>query len=82
MADGNDVVTDLLVRNLLEILNEKDGAIRRALLVELWSEDAIFIDPEAAHQGTEKIDKAIAWLAQCFPGSPSPWLVPYVHNMA
>ena len=68
MADGNDVVTDLLVRNLLELFNEKDGAIRRALLAELWSEDAIFIDPEAAHQGPEKIDKAIEWLAQCFPG--------------
>jgi hypothetical protein len=68
MAEGKDLVTELLVRNLLELFNQKDDAVRRSLLLQMWSEDAIFIDPEAAHVGHKEIDQAIRWLFQSFPG--------------
>ena len=75
MADGNDVVTDILVRNLLELFNEKDGAVRRALLAELWSENAVFIDPDAIHRGPESIDRPLNGSFNALPASSSLWQV-------
>ena len=54
MTATNGFEGDLLIRNLLELFNERNGITRRKLLSELWSENAVFIDPEGAHQGPGK----------------------------
>ena len=68
MTAANGFEGDLLIRNLLELFNERNGITRRKLLSELWSENAVFIDPEGAHQGREKIDQAVERLFDSFPG--------------
>jgi hypothetical protein len=58
----------LLERNLLEVFNGVDAMKRREAIVELWSENCIFIDPEGIHRGTRELDEAAGKLFTQFPG--------------
>ncbi len=60
MSDLND--------RYLACWNETDPGRRRALLDELWTEDATYTDPLADVRGRDQIDATIAAVQQQFPG--------------
>ncbi|MEN3335470.1 MAG: hypothetical protein V7641_4835 [Blastocatellia bacterium] len=58
----------LLERNLLEVFNVVDAMKRGEMIVELWSENCVFIDPEGVHRGTQELNEAAGKLFTQFPG--------------
>ena len=58
----------LLLRNLEEVFGEPDAPRRRAAIADLWTADAVFIDPGGRHVGPAEIDAAVAGLHALFPG--------------
>lgn len=64
---ANDIAT-LLTRNLFDIFGETDPVRRRAVIAELWAEDALFVDPHATARGHDAVDAAVAALHARFPG--------------
>ena len=48
--------------------NETDPAARRALIEQLWADDATYTDPVADVRGHEEIDATIEAVQQQFPG--------------
>jgi hypothetical protein len=68
MADTSSTVERLLKRNLLEVFGEHDAAKRRAVIEELFVEDAIFSDPHQRRQGREALNGAVAALHELLPG--------------
>jgi hypothetical protein len=59
----NDVVA-----RYLDCWNETDPVARRKLIDEVWSADAVYIDPLAAARGRAEIDATIAAVQTQFPG--------------
>ena len=54
----SDSISTLLLRNLSEVFGENDPARRRAALVEIFHEDAVFYDPNGgAYHGRHEIDR-------------------------
>jgi hypothetical protein len=68
MADTSSTVEIPLKRNLLEVFGEHDAAKRRAVIEELFVEEAIFSDPHQRHVGREALDGAVAALHELLPG--------------
>jgi len=50
-------ITTLLTRNLHEVFGEGDPDRRRAAVRELYTEDAVFYDPQGIHKGHDAIDE-------------------------
>jgi len=48
-------IETLLTRNLQEVFGEGDPDRRRAAVADLFTEDAVFYDPQAIHQGRDAI---------------------------
>ena len=63
-----DDIATLLTRNLFEVFGEADPARRRAAIDELWTEDALFVDPHGSLSGRDAVDDAVAALHMRFPG--------------
>ncbi|PXY23826.1 polyketide cyclase [Prauserella coralliicola] len=59
---------DELARRYLGSWNERDPATRRALVGELWADDARYIDPIAVAEGRDAIDDVLATAQRRFPG--------------
>lgn len=64
----SDRVAELLLRNLLDVFDERDGDRRRAALAELWAPDAVFVDPEGRFVGHDAVDRIVAKLHGGTPG--------------
>ncbi|HEX4246384.1 MAG TPA: nuclear transport factor 2 family protein [Pseudonocardia sp.] len=64
--DGTDAtpdrVSELLLRNLLDVFDERDGDRRLAAIAELWAPDAVFVDPEGRFVGHAALDATVAQL--------------------
>lgn len=56
------------VERYLAIWNEKDPAVRRAAIDELWTENPVYVDPLGAAEGRDAIDAFIGAAQQQFPG--------------
>lgn len=65
---SSDRVSELLVRNLMEVFDERDGDRRRAAIAELWAADAVFVDPEGRFVGHDAVDAVAAKLQDGTPG--------------
>jgi SnoaL-like domain len=63
-----DTVETLLKRNLHEVFGERDARKRREAIVQLWSEDCVFIDHSGKSQGRDELDRAVGVLHQRLPG--------------
>jgi len=50
-ATEEAVVTDVLLRNLTEVFDERDRNRRRAAIAELWAADGLFVDPMGRFTG-------------------------------
>ncbi|KAA5835981.1 nuclear transport factor 2 family protein [Saccharopolyspora hirsuta] len=59
---------DELARRYLAAWNERDPVERRALIDELWTEDARYVDPIATAEGRAAVDDVVATAQQQFPG--------------
>jgi hypothetical protein len=57
-----EVVSELLLRNLTQVFDERDGDRRRTAIAELWAPDAVFVDPMGRFTGHAALDAAIAEL--------------------
>jgi hypothetical protein len=62
-----DVIESLLKRNLYAVYGERDAEKRRAAIADIWTADAIFIDPDGHHLGQAALDEAVARLQGQFP---------------
>jgi hypothetical protein len=49
-----DIAT-LLTRNLLDVFGEGDDARRRAVVDEIFNEDAVFVEPRGVYHGRDEI---------------------------
>lgn len=58
-ATEEAVVADVLLRNLVEVFDERDRDRRRAAIAELWAVDGLFVDPMGRFTGHEALDEAI-----------------------
>ena len=53
-----DSISNLLVRNLREVFGEGDPVRRRAAIVDLFTDDCVFCDPQTGvHRGRDAIDR-------------------------
>ena len=57
-----------LIERYLATWNETDAGKRRALIDELYAEEASYVDPMAEAHGREAIDTTIAAVQAQFPG--------------
>ncbi|MFI0453395.1 nuclear transport factor 2 family protein [Actinomadura sp. 6N118] len=51
----------------IDIWNEKDAAVRRAAIDEVWTENAAYTDPLVTVEGRDALDATIAAVQQQFP---------------
>lgn len=63
MADVNAVI-----RRYIDVWNETDSRQRRALIAQVFTEDAGYTDPLASVRGHEAIDQFVAAAQAQFPG--------------
>jgi len=57
-----------IIERYLAAWNETDPAARRALIDELWAENASYTDPLGEARGRAEIDAVIAGVQAQFPG--------------
>ncbi len=57
-----------LIDRYLACWNETDEAARRALVSQVWAEDATYVDPLAEARGRDEIDATIAAVQGQFDG--------------
>lgn len=67
-AVASDRTSELLLRNLMDVFDERDGDRRRATIAELWTPDALFVDPEGRFTGHAAIEETVATLRDRTPG--------------
>jgi hypothetical protein len=60
-------ISTLLTRNLHEIFGENDPARRRAVIDEIYTEDIVFHEPNAAYRGHDAIDRVAGALRATHP---------------
>lgn len=77
-----DVTESLLKRNLYAVYGERDAEKRRAVIADIWSADADFIDPDGHHSGQAASDEAVARLQRQFPEYVFPNSVRYRRSTA
>ncbi|MGJ7036837.1 hypothetical protein J2Y63_000073 [Shinella sp. BE166] len=53
---SHDIAT-LLMRNLLDVFGEGDAARRRAVVDEIFHEDAVFVEPHGIYRGRDEISR-------------------------
>jgi len=63
----NDVET-LLRRNITDVFGERDAALRRQAIAEIFAEDCVFTAPDGLHRGRDAIDAAVVALHARLPG--------------
>ena len=63
-----DTIETLIKRNLHEVFGERDVQKRRKAIVQLWTEDCVFIDHNGKISGREALDRAVATLHERLPG--------------
>src|SRR5882757_7125360 len=61
-ATEEAAVAEVLLRNLVEVFDERDRNRRRAAIAELWAADGLFVDPMGRFTGHEALDGAIQTL--------------------
>lgn len=61
-----DVTT--LVDRYIEMWNETDTAKRRALIADVWTADAIYVDPALRGDGRDGIHAMVGQVHERFPG--------------
>lgn len=64
----SDVIKALLTRNLFAVFGERDGESRRAVIREIFTENARFSDPDGNYTGHGQIEELIVALHGQFPG--------------
>jgi hypothetical protein len=57
-----------IIERYLASWNETDPEARRALLRDVWADEASYVDPLAAVSGRDEIDATIAAVQAQFPG--------------
>ena len=62
-----DNLTELLDR-YIAMWNEADPERRRALIAEVWTEDARYVDPVLQAEGLASIDAMVCGVHERFPG--------------
>jgi len=62
-----EIIESLLKRNLHDVYGERDAEKRRASIADIWTPDAVFIDPDGRHLGQTALDEAVAGLQGRFP---------------
>jgi hypothetical protein len=78
-TDMTDVTT--VVNDYIAIWNEGDAERRRELIARTWTEDATYVDPLMAGEGTDGIDAMIAAAQAQYPGTRFELAVePDAHN--
>jgi hypothetical protein len=65
---GKEIPMNDVVSRYLQCWNETDARKRRALIVDVWSADATYVDPMAEARGRDAIDATIAAVQGQFPG--------------
>ena len=63
-----DPIATLMKRNLHEVFGERDAKKRREAIVDLWTEDCVFIDHSGKVSGHDELDRAVAVLHERMPG--------------
>jgi hypothetical protein len=59
---------NLLVERYIAVWNERDAAHRRALITQLWTDDASYLDPLMQGEGHSGIDTMIQGVQERFVG--------------
>jgi hypothetical protein len=62
-----DSLTELLDR-YIAMWNETDPQRRRALIAQIWTEDARYVDPVSEAEGRTSIDAMVCGVHERFPG--------------
>jgi hypothetical protein len=57
-----------LIDGYIASWNETDPGRRRAIIADVWSEDATYLDPLMSGEGRDGIDAMIAGAQERFPG--------------
>ena len=61
-------ISTLLTRNLHDVFGENDPARRRAAIDEIFTEDAVFYDPNRGiHRGSDEIDRIAGTIRATHP---------------
>ena len=63
----SDKVADLMLRNLQEVLNERDAARRIVAVKSIYVREAEFFEPDERFQGHEAISARVGALQASFP---------------
>jgi hypothetical protein len=65
-----DMAADInaLIRRYIDMWNEADPRQRRALIAQVFTEDAVYTDPLASVRGHDAIDQFVATAQSQFPG--------------
>jgi SnoaL-like domain len=61
------LVQELMKRNLYEVFGERNAALRRQRIAELWTEDCTFVDNAGEHSGWDALDAAVATVQEHTP---------------
>ncbi|WP_043363476.1 nuclear transport factor 2 family protein [Belnapia sp. F-4-1] len=61
-------IATLLTRNLHDVFGEDDAGRRRTAIDELFTEDAVFYEPEGIHRGRDAIDRIAGVIRDAQPG--------------
>ena len=64
MSDG---IENLMVRNLHEVVDERDPALRMSAIEAIFDRDCLFSDPRGRHFGHHGLEDAIVALQTQFP---------------
>jgi hypothetical protein len=64
----SDTISTLLLRNLHDVFGEGDPVRRRAVINEIFHEDAVFHDPKAVYRGRDEIDRIAGVIKASHPG--------------
>jgi hypothetical protein len=60
-------ISNLLTRNLHDVLGENDPARRRAAIDEIFTEDCVFCEPRGVHRGRDGIERVAGAIKATHP---------------
>ena len=63
----SDSISTLLLRNLHDVFGEIDPERRRAVIDEIFHEDAVFYEPSGAYRGRDEIDRIAGAIKAAHP---------------